>query len=189
MKSPRLKPARPLRILDFDIETRRVGFLPPTRFSLEGIEPIVVACSWADEKQVQVWCLGEDMLGEFRLMYEEADMVTGHYCRKFDLPALNGAMMEHELPPLPPRLVSDTKCDLLKRAGLSMSQENLGAMYRLAESKFHMNDTRWRAASRLGEDGMKLAKKRAADDVRQHKALRLRLAAEGWLGPPRVWSP
>lgn len=189
----RLTSGAKLRTLHFDIETRRVGFFTAGKFSPDGCEPIAIAAGWADQRPIHVWVLGdtttEAMLAGFREMYDEADIVSGHYVRRFDLPILNGAMMERGYLPLAAKLVSDTKGDLVARAGLSASQENLAEMLRLAEDKFHMNDTRWRHATRLEPEGLELAKKRVVGDVRQHKQLRAALIDGGWLKPPRRWAP
>lgn len=129
------------------------------------------------------------MLARFEKVWQEADIVTGHYIRKFDLPILNGAMMEHGLPSLGPKLTSDTKQDLVTRAGLSASQENLAGMYGLIEDKFHMGDYAWRESSRLTTEGIAETRKRVVDDVIQHKALRAKLIEAGFLKAPRIWRP
>lgn len=182
-----------LKVLDFDIETRRVGFHSAGKFGPDGCEPIAVAASWLGEARVHVWLQPEtgvpDMLAAFHDLYDQADMVTGHYVLKFDLPILNGALLEHGLPLLGPKLVSDTKTHLVTRAGLSASQENLGAMLALADSKYHMNDHRWRQAARLSPDGIEEARKRVVADVRQHKRLRAALITAGALRPPAEWRP
>lgn len=190
---PSLVEARGLKVLDFDIETRRIGFHSAGRFAPDGCEPVIIAAAW-DNEPVQVWSLrprwserdARRMIAAFRELYDEADMVTGHYIRKFDLPILNGAMLEWGMKPLGRKLVLDTKTDLLDVAGLSQSQENLSAMKRLEESKFHMHDDRWRDVARLKPEGLALAHERVVSDVLQHQALRVRLAE--WVSP-QVWSP
>lgn len=186
--------AEPRTILHFDIETRLVGFHKGGRFAPDGCEPIAIA--WmvpGDEPQVTAlrprW-RGADMkrmLREFRVAYNEADMVTGHYVLKFDLPVLNGAMLEFGLKPLAPKLVSDTKCHLFRRAAVSASQENLGLMRRIEADKFKMSDPDWRHAARLTMSGMKKARERVARDVVQHYELRQSLIEGGYLRGPSVW--
>jgi DNA polymerase elongation subunit (family B) len=182
-----------LRILDFDIETRKIGFHSGGKFNPDGCEPITIAASWVGEKTVTVWAQPDDdlpdMLRGFAELYLDADIVTGHYIRKFDLPLLNGAMLEHGLPLLPEKRVCDTKTDLVNFAGASKSQENLGAMLALADSKYHMNDHKWRNSTRLTAGGVAEAKRRATADVRQHKQLRMALLAAGALKEPRPWRP
>jgi hypothetical protein len=188
----RLRSTGQLRILDFDIETRKVGFHIGGKFGPDGCEPITIAASWVGSKRIDVWPLPTftvaEMVSAFSEMYRAADMVTGHYIRKFDLPILQAALFENGLPLLPQKLTCDTKGDLVNFSGLSKSQENLGALLELAEGKYHMNDHRWRKSSRLDPVGAAEARKRAREDVRQHKALRLALWDAGALGPPRMWS-
>lgn len=182
-----------LRVLDFDIETRRVGFHSAGRFAPDGCEPVAIAASWADRQPVTCWMLTDhtsvEMLSGFRKLWDEADLVTGHYIRKFDLPIINGALLEHGLPLLTSKLTCDTKGDLVDRAGLSASQENLSLMLSLERDKFHMSDHNWRAVARLEPEAMLACRRRVVDDVRQHKLLRAKLTAAGALKPPRTWRP
>lgn len=186
---------RKLRILDFDIETRRIGFYSAGRFAPDGCEPVIIAAQWEDAEEPYVFGLGNtwtlesycSLVTKFRELYDRADIVTGHYIRKFDLPILNGAMLECGLTPLGEKLVIDTKTDLLDFAGQSKSQENLSALHQLEESKFHMNDTWWRKVARLTPEGLALARTRVTDDIKQHMALRGQL--HDWLTPPTLWKP
>jgi hypothetical protein len=189
---PRVR--RELRVLDFDIETRRIGFHNGGRFNPDGCEPVIIAAAWHGEP-VEAWGMGRtwserryrSMIKRFRILWDEADCLTGHYIRKFDLVILNGAMLENGFPPLSPKPTIDTKLDLLKVAGLSASQENLASLRRLEESKFHMSDNWWRKVARLTPEGLALAERRVVDDVIQHQALRESLS--DWLKPPREWRP
>ena len=45
-----------------------------------------------------------EMLEAFVAAYNQADMVTGHYIRRHDLPILNGALVEEGMPPLAAKL-------------------------------------------------------------------------------------
>jgi len=115
--------------------------------------------------------------------------VTGHYIRKFDLPLINGALIEYGLAPLEKKLAQDTKIDLIEFSGLSKSQENLAEMLDLAESKFKMNDAKWRRATRLSPDGVALTLKRVTQDVVMHKEMRQALLDAEILKPPTLWEP
>lgn len=183
-----LQTKRKLRILDFDIENRPLSY-GGQDFTFSDVT--CIAASWTDSKKVEVWALGEvsteEMLLNFKELYDQADMVTGHYIRNHDLPIVNGALVEFGLEPLGPKLSSDTKNDLLKFKGVSKSQESLGAMFDLPQSKFQMNQVAWRAGNRLTPEGIALTKKRAADDVKQHKALREYLIANNLLGEAKMW--
>jgi hypothetical protein len=179
-----------LKILDFDIENRPLSYAGADWTTAE---ITAIAASWTDEDKVDCWLQPDlsvrDMLQFFCVRYREADMVTGHYIRKHDLPILNGALLEHELPMLEPKLTCDTKLDLKKKKDMSASQESLADMYGLPEAKHHMSQPEWRRANRLEQGGIAAARTRVTSDVIQHKALRAKLLEVGALNPPRLWHP
>lgn len=180
---------RPMRILDFDIENRPLSYLGS---DFTTAEVTAIAWAWADNPEnVTVYLLGEHplhyILAAFRAAYDQADMVTGHYIKGHDLPMVNGALMECLMPTLADKCVQDTKCDLVRSKGLSMSQESLGAMFRLDHAKEQMNQIKWRAANRLTPEGLAEVRRRVVGDVRQHIALRAELLARNYLTPPKVW--
>jgi hypothetical protein len=186
----------PARILDFDIETRLVGFYEAGRFKPKGSEPIAIACSWIGEEVVHLKQLEEanhenmtELLLWFKSFYNKATMVTGHYITKFDLPILNMSMLEWGLDPLSEKKAQDTKCDLIKFDGFSKSQENLGKMMQILEDKYHMSDADWRRATRLTSGGKRLEAERVVHDVMQHKQLREKLLERGMLKPAKLWTP
>ena len=121
--------------------------------------------------------------------YARADLVTGHYIRKHDLPIINGALAELEMPLLGPKLASDTLRDIPRWKDLPRSQENLCEMLGIAAEKQHMSQANWREANRLTAAGLAKTRKRVRKDVIQHRALREKLMELGWLGPPRMWTP
>lgn len=177
-----------LRILDFDCEARPLHWYGGDFVSKE---ITAIAAKFIGEEGEHVWILGDiklpKMLEAFRKVYDQADMVTGHFIRGYDLPTLNGALTELSLPPLASKLSHDTKLDLLKRSGLSSSQENLGAMLGLTHPKVQMDQTKWREANRLTKAGRALTGERVLGDVLQHIEMRQKLIDLGYLGPPRVW--
>lgn len=180
-----------LRILDFDTENRPLSYLG-SDFTTGDVTAIAAGFIGRPRKEIQCWLLGRDdqeqMLADFHAMYDEADMVTGHYIIGYDLPVLNGAMMEFGLPPLANKLAHDTKIHLKRRKYLSVSQESLGAMLGVRAPKVSMNQHTWRMANRLTPEGIALTEKRVIGDVVQHMALRKALLAEGWLNPPQMWA-
>lgn len=127
------------------------------------------------------------MLEWFVSLWDEADLVTGHYLTKFDLPILSGCLLEWGYAPLAPRRVLDTQRHLKKVAGLSKSQENLSEMLKIGSKKFHAADQDWRSVARLTPEGLGLARKRVVSDVKQHKQLVAGLGP--WLNSARAWSP
>lgn len=185
-----LRKARQLKILDFDIENRPLSYWFG---DVTTSEITAIAWSWVGQKTVYVKLLGrdsaEEMLGYFTQAYDEADMVTGHYIRRHDLPIINGALTELGLGTLGEKLTSDTKLDLAKRWGLPATQEYLAAALGVEAPKIGMSQPDWRDANRLTPDGIKLTKERVVGDVIQHKALRVRLHEEGLLKEPKVWRP
>lgn len=191
VRAPRLVvKTRPMRVLDFDVEARPLHWISGDYVSKE-----ITAMAWAwSDKPDDVTCylLGEvdsvTMLEAFRAAYRQADMVTGHFIRGYDLPMVNGALTEYQLPTLEDKLTHDTKLDLVRRQGLSGSQENLGVMLGLDHGKVKMDQKKWRAANRLTPEGLAAARERVIGDVQQHIEMRRRLMALGYLGAPVVWK-
>lgn len=180
---------RPTRILHFDVEARPLSWINSEYVSKE-----ITAIAWAwahDPENVQVYQLGlhepEDFLTRFLEAYDQADLGSGHYARGYDCPVINGALMELRMPVLPDKSISDTKLDLIRSSGVSLSQESLGAMYRLEQQKVIMNQARWRAANRLTPEGLAAVRERVVGDVRQHIQLRAELNRLGYLAAPKVW--
>jgi hypothetical protein len=179
---------RPRRILDFDIENRPLTYLGGDYTTAE---VTAIAWSFVGSDIITSSLLGEDkghvMLELFREAFDQADMVTGHYIRKHDLPIINGALMEYGLAPLGDKLTEDTKLDLIKRKDFSASQESLAATLGISAPKVHMDQHKWREANRLTQRGLEATKQRVEGDVLQHKMLRVRLRELGMLHPPKVW--
>jgi hypothetical protein len=119
--------------------------------------------------------------------YVSKEMVTGHFIRGYDLPMINGALTEYQLPTLPDKLSQDTKIDLVRRQGLSGSQENLGVMLGLEREKVKMDQRSWRDANRLTPEGLEKTRKRVVGDVQQHIEMRKRLLDLGYLAAPVMW--
>jgi hypothetical protein len=181
----------PVRTLVFDTECR------PMHYSEWRPESQITAYawSWADESEVHARVLDPDLSNEqqnlldFLEAYIEADLVVGHYIRKHDLPLLNDHCVRFRMGPLPAKLTTDTKLDFVKVRALGLSQENLAHEFDLAESKHSMSGALWRQANALDPVGAHNARTRVVSDVRQSKALRLRLLEARVLKAPKVWSP
>lgn len=176
------------RILDFDLENRPLSYLG-SDFTTS--EVTAIAWGYSDDSVERIRCamLGKmeprEMLDRFVEAYNASDIVTGHFIRKHDLPIINGALAEYEMPALKPKLTIDTFFDLRKIKGISKSQESLGSMLGLESPKVGMNQTMWRAANRL--ERLDQVRDRVIGDVRQHMELRVKLTELGWLGPPKMW--
>ncbi len=179
------------RILDFDLECR-----PLSWYGGDWVTRDITAIGWKwlGEKKVHSYVMEhyldqENMLDAFLAEYEKADIVTGHFIRAFDLPVINAALIEHGRHPLEGRMSSDTKLDMVKRSGMSTSQENLAAIFGLKNPKVSMDQAKWREANRLTPKGLALTKKRVEGDVVQHEEMRNHMLELGLLTPPRWWSP
>lgn len=180
-----------IKILDFDIENRPLSYWIPDQPTAE-----VTAIAWCwvnDVLDVQVRLLGrsslEAMLMDFYNSYCEADMVTGHYIRKHDLPLINGALMELGLPQLPPKLTCDTKLDMVRKLAIPATQEYLSEILDVPMDKVHMTQGMWREANRLTPEGISQTQRRVVGDVVQHIMLRQKMLDAGMLSAPKVWRP
>jgi hypothetical protein len=185
--------SRRLNVLDFDCESRPLGWLGG---DFVHQEITVIAWKWIGAPgDVDVRMLTKDdrsrrgMLRAFRKAYDASDMVVGHYIRNYDLPLVNAMLVELGEPALGRKLTQDTKNDLPPMKGISKSQENLAEMFGLPEPKVHMNVPRWRAANRLTQKGLEKGVERAVYDVLQNIALREELVNRRLLGAPKVWGP
>jgi hypothetical protein len=187
------------RVLDLDIENRPLTYWVPDRPTAE---ITAIASMWVDEPDtMQVLLLTPEMEGPGDLLrafverYNQADLVTGHYIRKHDLPIINGALYELNMPLLGPKLTCDTKLDMMKKADLPATQEflldTLGVtdVYGRPLRKFHMSQTDWREANRLTPEGLRKTAERVSSDVFAHARLRARMLELGMLRPPSVWDP
>ena len=163
----KLTKGRDLKILDFDCECRPIAWYGGDFVTKQ---PTAIAWSVVGSGDVTVRAIGESydarnvldeeaaMLYDFCRAYDDADVVTGHYIRGFDLPLLNGALIRLGMPGLGSKLAQDTKTDLVKAGGLSKSQENLGAMFELQHPKVSMNTSKWMAANLLLPEGIELTR-------------------------------
>lgn len=193
-----------LKVLDFDIENRPSSYWYDDKTTSE-----ITAIAWSLGNSVEPWRTPEQflvevavlapppngeasmhsMLENFRRAYDEADMVTGHYIRKHDLPIINSHMIEFGYGPLKPKLTSDTKLDLVTYGGQSASQMGLANTLGVKKEKPRMSVNRWRDANRLTPEGREATIERVVGDVRQHMELRLAVIREGMLKAPVVWTP
>lgn len=192
---------RQLTVLDFDVECRPIAWYggdwvtkQPTAIAwtvIKAGKPTGVGVGFIGQSFDSRKVLKEEraMLQEFVDVYNDADIVTGHFIRGFDLPLLNGALMRLNMPLLAVKDTHDTKIDLVRGQGISKSQENLGAMYELRHPKVPMNTSSWMKGNLLLPDGIEATKKRVVGDVRQHVEMRTRMLDLGHLAPVVPWTP
>ena len=186
----------PQAILDFDIEARPLGW-----YGGDWVHKEVTAIAWSwihsDGTHSKPICYQltkrkhsmSNMLNAFAVAYDLADIVVGHWIRGFDLPLLQTAMIDNNLPLLGPKLTHDTKEALVKFQGLSKSQMNLASILGIDSPKVNMTQQDWREANRLTRAGLALVKERVEADVLQNIEMRQQLLERGLLNPPRLWQP
>lgn len=187
----KLQVKRHLKILDFDIENRPLSYWYDGRPTAE--ITAIASCWDGDINTMHVCLLGEEepleILEHFVSRYNEADIVTGHFIRRHDLPIINGALMEYGLPLLGPKMTIDTKMDMFKKGDIPATQEYLGELFDLPAPKVHMSQYKWRQGNRLTPEGIKATKERASGDVYQHILLRNRMMELNLLKTPKTWRP
>jgi hypothetical protein len=182
---------RTLRILDFDTECRPMHY---SEFRAES-QMTGIAWSWIGSDDVQCVVLNQNlsnersMLVRFLKAFNAADIVTGHYLRKHDLPLLVDHCIRLGLDLPKPLLVQDTMMGLPGVKGLGKSQENLSETLGVEAPKHHMNGARWRVANSLTPEGREGTRTRVVFDVAQNKQLRAKLLERGLLKPPVRWAP
>lgn len=188
------------RDLCFDLENR------PLAYWYDGettSEITAFGWKWSDKKRVHSLLLCADgtfsdgttnipYRDAYHLFYSELTAATvayGHNIRRHDLPMLNANLWRLQLPLLPPLRTTDTCKDVPKRGGMSVSLENLAALYDLGGKKFTMSQPAWEDANRLTPSGIELARKRVVSDVLLQEKLRDKLRELGILKPPKMWTP
>lgn len=177
-------------ILVFDSECR------PMHYSEYRAESQItgLAWSWLNSETTHVHTLRQDlvneqdMLYEFFLSFNRADVVVGHYIRKHDLPLLSDHAFRFGMKMKSPIQTQDTMMDFVKVKGLGKSQDNLSVTLGLPEIKHHMTGADWRVANALTEEGRAGTRTRVVSDVEQNKALYRELSSKGALKMPKAWS-
>jgi hypothetical protein len=187
MRSRRL---RELRIVDIDCEC-----LPGHWIGGDYVSKVLTAVAWkfiGSEGGVEVRTHYEatpgEMAAELASVIESSDIVTGHYIRGFDLRLLNGNLLLGGFGPLSPVLAHDTKLDLTKTHGRSLSQQNLGALLGLQHPKVQVTLADWEAFNTKTPGYRDKGVERVAGDVLQNIEMRERLIELGWLGAPKLWT-
>lgn len=189
--------SRSLLVLDFDTECRPLHYSEwrpesqITAYAWSWLGDHVVASSVLEHRNDagQFHRLERKLLLEFMEHFNDADMVTGHYLLRHDLPLLVDHCIRLGVPLPDSKLVSDTKVHMPSVRALGLSQDNLANLLRLDEKKHHMSGRQWAEANVLTNQGRELTRKRVADDVTQHKAIRAELQEMGVLGAAQVWRP
>jgi hypothetical protein len=193
---------RKTRALCFDLEARPLAFW----YDGETTKQITAfGWKWSDNPHVHTMLLRpsgrydfngtrkrlapENAHETFLCELERADLVYGHNIRRYDLPLFQGWLLRLGLRMMPELRTTDTCRDLPKRSSVSVSLENMAAMYRLEGEKYGMSQPMWEEANRLTDGGIALARKRVESDVLLQERLRGKLVELDILRPPRVWKP
>lgn len=184
---------KPLKILDFDIETLAAGFADPNWV------PQKITCvswSWIGSDDVEVRVCGpmgffkpelrRGMVEELVNQINKADVVTGHNIIRFDLPVLNSECLRLGLPPLNPVMAQDTM-RIVKTKGFKKGQDNLGKLLETAEQKLSLDWQGWEDA--YEEDGWQTIKDRCMSDVVMHKQVRSLMVEKEWIKSAKKWTP
>ena len=189
----RYRQRRPLRILDFDIETLAAGYADPDWVPHK---ITAAAWSWIGEPDVESLLTDKDgffnaatrgrRLGPLLSAIGEADIVTGHNILRFDLPVLNAECLRSGLPSLNPLRVIDT-IRLPKTKGLKKGQDNLSGILGGEEQKKALTWFEWDEAHETNR--WPIVRERVVSDVVQHKETFELMRLRGWLRQPRVWAP
>jgi len=192
---------RPTRILDFDIENRPESYWAP---DMPTARITAIASAWRgdhDSMQVDLITAGggyeeyDAMLMAFVARYNEADMVTGHFISRHDLPIINGALYDRGLPLLGKKLYCDTKTHMMKKADVPATQEWLLELLDpqcplgIPLIKYHMSQRTWRDANFLSPEGVKQTRIRVSSDVHAHEHMRDSMLARNMLRQPTTWDP
>jgi hypothetical protein len=177
-------------VLDFDCEC-----LPGHWIGGDFVSKVLTAVAWCwigegDEPTVMTHydSTPEKMAIELSYAIESATLVTGHYIRGFDLPLLNGNLLRTGLPPMRRVMTQDTKLDLKKSHGRSLSQRNLGSQLGIAAPKVDVTLPEWEGFNTREPGFRDKGIERVRGDVIQHMELRAKLLEYGWLGPARGWD-
>jgi hypothetical protein len=130
------------------------------------------------------------MLEGFRLMYDAADIVTGHNIIRYDLPVISGSMVYCGLPKLAPKLAQDTLLHGPKSAlTYSRSMENMADMLGVLEGKHHMTNSEWKRVNTLDAHLLGETVARVTGDVSLHIQLRAAMIEAGVLKDAKMWRP
>ena len=196
-------PARKLRVIDFDFESKPLWFWwdKPTAVITSvsymesyGGEPNhdSLSSTVAPFHSREAYASWITVVAAY---LQSADILTGHNIDRFDLPLLQAQLMRTGQPGLLPIWTQDTM-RLPKKRDMSASQESLINYAALKATcpigmpiyKHHLSIPEWEDAA-LGWDESGILTERPTSDVHGHMHLREVLIEKGYLAPPRVWRP
>lgn len=182
-----------LRILDFDLETLAAGYADPAWV------PDKITCisaSWVGEDEVHTWITGQQawwsregrartVLRPFYEFLSQADVVTGHNLKRFDLRVFNAEAMRCGVEPVRKILVEDTMA-ILRAKGFKKGLDNIAVELGIPERKKSMSWAEWDLA--YEDPSWAEVIERCESDVRIHKQIRVEMNRRGWLKPVTTWA-
>lgn len=182
-----------LSILDLDAETVAAGFADPDWVPQK---ITCVAWSWIGEEEVHARvCTPLGLFGKPELRkkmliplldaIQAADILTGHNLMRFDLPVINSECMRLGLPVLPDKLVQDTM-RVAKSKGFKKGQDNLGRLFGVKAEKMALDWQAWQDA--YDQQGWETIIERCKGDIIQHKEIRDKILAQGYLKDLALWE-
>ena len=193
---------RTLRILDFDFESK------PLWFWYDKPTAVITSLStmWIAGGDIQHDTLATEIaplgtrdeyttwLLKTAMLFESADMLTGHNIDRFDLPLLQAQLMRMGEDTLKSMRTQDTM-RLPKKRDMSASQESLINYHELKPTcpigmpiyKNHLSIPQWEDAAMGWNDEVLI--ERPMSDVHGHAHLRQVLIDKGYLAASRVWRP
>lgn len=181
------------RILDFDMETLAAGYADPAWV------PDKITCisaSWCDSTEVQTWITGQEawwsregrartVLRPFYELLSQADVVTGHNIRRFDLRVFNAEAMRCGVEPIRRIRVEDTM-GILRAKGFKKGLDNIAVELGVPGEKKQMSWAQWDLA--YEDPTWAEVIERCESDVRLHKMVRVEMHRRGWLKPVTTWT-
>ncbi len=194
--SPLLQQIRPPsrdRILDFDMETLAAGYADP---SWVPDKITCISASWIGEDKVHTWITGQKhywtrkgrartVLLPFYELLTQADVVTGHNIKRFDLRVFNAEAMRCGVEPIRSILVEDTM-GVLKSKGFKKGLDNIAVELGVKAKKKTLNWAEWDKA--YEDPTWREVIERCETDVILHKEVREEMIRRGWLRKTRsVW--
>lgn len=133
------------KILFFDIESAGVNAL---KSDLGFV--IIFGYKWLGEKKAHSLTISAEDLAKFNdkplltkaaKLIEEADLLVGHFASVFDKRFLNGRLLIHRLPPLPPTKLRDT-C-MIARSAANYSSNRLKHLAKILGLKNQKLENDW----------------------------------------------
>lgn len=155
-----------------------------------------ISASWIGEDEVHTWITGQKhywsregrartVLRPFWELLSEADVVTGHNIRRFDLRVFNASAMWCGVEPIRSILVEDTM-QILRAKGFKKGLDNIARGLGVDGEKKQMSWADWDIA--YEDPSWAEVIERCESDVILHKQVRAEMKKRGWLKGIQRWT-